>query len=72
MWIPANAFKIAAELINQRLMQMAEPVDLPRQQGAQQRQGRSALSLLSGRNTQPTATEPAPKVVTDCGYQVQG
>lgn len=72
MWIPAHAFKIAAALINQRLMQMAEPADLPQQQSAQQRLGVSALSLLGGRNTRSTATEPAPKVVTDCGYQTKG
>ena len=67
MRFPVEVFKIAAELIGNRLNQMAEPADLPRQHP----QGKSALRLL-GRNDHATATEPAPKVVTDCGYQVKG
>jgi len=71
MKFPAVAFKVAAQMIDNRLSQMAEPADLPTAQTAQTRPGRSALSLL-GRNQHATATEPAPKVVTDCGYQVKG
>lgn len=57
--------KIAAQMIEQRLdEQMREPADLPEEQPL----GRSALSLL-GKGERPTATEPAPKVITLSGKQ---
>lgn len=69
--IPRLAFKIAAQLIQERLLpQAAEPADIsPELQSDQNaaalqpQQGRSVLSLL-GKHT-ATATEPAPKVLTD-------
>lgn len=69
MTFPHSAFKIAAQLIEQRLQQRAalpqgeEPADLPEQM---QPIRRSALSLL-GHDDRVTAKEPAPKIVTDSG-----
>lgn len=57
--------KVAAQMIQERLdEQMREPADLPEQSPV----GRSALSLL-GKGERPTATEPAPKVITLSGKQ---
>lgn len=69
--IPPLAFKIAAQLIEEQLLpQAAEPADIsPELQqdpaAPQQQPGGSVLSLLGKQNA--TATEPAPKVVTDTG-----
>jgi hypothetical protein len=71
--IPPLAFKIAARLIEEQLLpQAAEPADIspelqadPAAVQAQQQPGGSVLSLLGKQNA--TATEPAPKVVTDTG-----
>ncbi|MGD9209182.1 MAG: hypothetical protein PVI90_00325 [Desulfobacteraceae bacterium] len=65
--IPFAAFKIATQLIENRLLsQMAEPADIspdiPKQLPYR---NQSVLSLLGKQNA--TATEPAPKVVTDTG-----
>ena len=79
MTIPPLAFKIATQLIQERLKhavtapqeqalpQATETADIPRD-GQVPWQG-TALSLLGGRNPSATATEPAPKVVTDTGKQ---
>lgn len=55
------AMKLAVEQIAQQLQQR-EPAD----QLEEIPQGRSALRLLSKR-TRPTATEPAPKLVSTTG-----
>lgn len=66
MKIPDLAFKIAAEMIQQRLLpQDTEPADLP----AKKPIGGSVLGLL-GKSDRVTAKEPAPKVVTVSGRQV--
>jgi hypothetical protein len=71
---PLAAFKIATQLIEQRLEQqldstsqpqMTEPADLPLTE--EPLQG-SVLSLL-GHNDRSTAKEQAPKVITDSGRQ---
>lgn len=73
--IPPLAFKIAAQLIQEQLLpQAAEPADispeLQQEPTAQPQQtGGSVLSLLGKQNA--TATEPAPKVVTDTGKLAQ-
>lgn len=65
MTIPPLAFKIAAEMIQQRLTpQATEPADLPQQREL----GGSVLGLL-GTSDRVTAKEPAPKVVTVSGKQ---
>jgi hypothetical protein len=56
-----RALKIAAEQIQQQLQQR-EPAD----QLEEIPQGTSALRLL-GKRTRPTATEPAPKLVSTTG-----
>lgn len=64
--IPPLAFKIAVQLIeNQLTPQAAEPADIPVPMSSATTPPRSVLSLL-GKQT-ATATEPAPKVVTDTG-----
>lgn len=69
--IPPIIFKIAAQLIEEQLLpQAAEPADIsPEMQQDPRAQkplaGSSVLSLLGKQNA--TATEPAPKVVTDTG-----
>lgn len=70
--IPPLAFKIAAQLIEEQLLpQAAEPADISPELQADpaavqaQQPGGSVLSLLGKQNA--TATEPAPKVVTDTG-----
>lgn len=68
--IPPLAFKIATQLIEEQLLpQATEPADIsPELQAdpnSQPLAHRSVLSLL-GKQT-ATATEPAPKVVTDSG-----
>lgn len=72
MSIPALAFKIAAELIDQQLQeQQLEPADQPQttESGTEQaiQPGYSALRFLGGRHSRPTATEPAPKIVSTTG-----
>lgn len=68
MRIPTAVFKIAVDLVEQQLSpQTREPVDLPHNQI----KGTSALRFL-GHSSHATATEPAPKVVTDSGKQVEG
>lgn len=70
-----RAFKIAAELIEQRLQQeqQREPVDQPdiRPDGQQSppAKGQSALRLLT--RDRPTATEPAAKVLSTAGGRRQ-
>jgi len=72
MSIPRLAFKIAAEMIEQRLLQQQmEPVDQPQtamaeEPAGQTVSGQSALRLL-GKRERPTATEPAPKIVSTTG-----
>lgn len=71
MSIPPLAFKIAAELIEQQLLeQQMEPADQPQttESGHETpvRPGLSALRLLDRRD-RPTATEPAPKIVSTTG-----
>jgi hypothetical protein len=72
MSIPTLAFKIAAEMIEQRLLQQQmEPADQPQsamaeQPAGQQVPGQSVLRLL-GSSNRVTATEPAPKVVSTTG-----
>lgn len=74
MSIPALALKIAAELIEQQLQeqqqQQQEPADQPQttERGNETavQPGYSALRLL-GRHNRPTATEPAPKIVSTTG-----
>lgn len=71
--IPRLAFKIAEQLIQERLLpQAAEPADISPElqadqniQALQPQRGKSVLALL-GKQT-ATATEPAPKVLTDSG-----
>jgi len=69
--IPPLAFKFAAQMIQEQLLpQAAEPADispeLQQEPAAQPGQvGGSVLTLLGKQNA--TATEPAPKVVTDTG-----
>lgn len=66
--IPPLAFKIAVQLIEKQLTpQTAEPADIPAPAPASPATTppRSILALL-GKQT-ATATEPAPKVVTDTG-----
>lgn len=69
--IPPLAFKIAAQMIQEQLLpQATEPADispeLQAEPAAQPEQiGGSVLSLLGKQNA--TATEPAPKIVTDTG-----
>jgi len=83
MKIPPLAFKIAAQLIQDQLAQQAaappneeqqndqrtdqleEPADLP----GEHLRGTSALRLFGLDRDRATATEPAPKVVTDSGKQ---
>lgn len=60
------AFKIAVQLIEDQLLpQTTEPADIPTEVSATPRSAKSVLTLL-GKQT-ATATEPAPKVVTDTG-----
>jgi hypothetical protein len=72
MSIPALAFKIAAEMIEQRLLQQQmEPADQPQaamaeQPAGQATPGQSALRHLQGQGPN-VATEPAPKVVSTTG-----
>jgi len=72
MSIPILSFKIAAEMIEQRLLQQQmEPADQPQSSLAQQPAGQtipgqSALRFLGSRN-RTTATEPAPKVISTTG-----
>ena len=72
MSIPTLSFKIAAEMIEQRLLQQQmEPADQPQSSMAQQPDGQvvpgqSALRFL-GHRGRPAATEPAPKVVSTTG-----
>ena len=71
MSIPRLAFKIAAELIEQQMLeQQMEPADQPQtlESGHETpvAPGRSALRLLDERG-RPTATEPAPKIVSTTG-----
>lgn len=69
--IPPLAFKIAAQMIQEQLLpQAAEPADISpelQQEPAAQpgHIGGSVLTLLGKQNA--TATEPAPKVVSDTG-----
>lgn len=64
--IPPLAFKIAVQLIeNQLTPQATEPADIPIPVSPVTTLPRSVLSLL-GKQT-ATATEPAPKVITDTG-----
>jgi len=75
--IPPLAFKIAAQLIEEQLLpQAAEPADISPEiqsntalQQLQPRAGRSVLTLLGKQKA--TATEPAPKVVTDTGMSTK-
>ena len=66
MKFPVDAFKIAAELIEQQLGQQpaplpaAEPADLPDRQPLQ----RSVLSLLEGHNDRSTNKEQAYHILT--------
>jgi hypothetical protein len=73
--IPHLAFKIAADMIQQRLLpQSTEPADLPLAQQnedspVEPQLGGSVLGLL-GKSDRVTAKEPAPKIVTVSGSQV--
>lgn len=71
MSIPRLAFKIAAELIEQQMLeQQMEPADQPQMMESGHETpvspGHSALRLLDKRG-RPTATEPAPKIVSTTG-----
>jgi hypothetical protein len=72
MSIPKLAFKIAAEMIEQRLLQQQmEPADQPQaamagQPAGQVTQGQSALRHIRGQGPD-VATEPAPKIVSTTG-----
>ena len=71
MSIISLALKIAAELIEQQMLeQQMEPADQPQttESGNETpvNPGTSALRLLDSR-TRPTATEPAPKVISMTG-----
>jgi len=74
MKIPNLAFKIAAEMIQQRLLpQTTEPADIPLDEQNEQSPvepeiGGSVLGLL-GKSDNVTAKEPAPKIVTVSGQQ---
>jgi len=70
MPIPPFAFKIAAQLIEEQLLpQATEPADISSEQQLQTQTQGSVLNLLGKQN--PTATEPAPKVVTDTGSDIE-
>lgn len=66
MSFPSLAFKIAADMIQQRLE--APALAMPQQQRNPNPMpaGQSALRFIADKNSN-TATEPAPKVVTDTG-----